>query len=321
MLDIKASVILPTYRRFEPLLNTLTDLHAQIYNEFEIIVIDQNEYWPEKYLQNLKSIQSSPRVNWIYQEVPDVVVARNMAVQKSKGEILIFIDDDVKIVDTYFIKKYVDAFKQPSVNIVVGRERDYLASSHPNTHAIIDMDKIKIDDLPYVEGMSPLQQALWFNRDSVNPVKVCTFSTCNGAIRRSTFLEVKGFDENFSGNSYGDDYDLILRLHKLGFVGIYLPFIWLIHLKSPMGGLRMSDLKNKRINYVKTSSGFWLFLFRHSTKDMFWHLLYHHVLRKTIFLKVNFLKPWRQFFVFPSLIVGFFRGLFLWCRGPFSHLC
>jgi GT2 family glycosyltransferase len=128
---------------------------------------------------------------------------------------------------------------------------------------------------------------------------------------------VGGFDENFRGNSYGDDYDLILRLHKLGYQSVYDPTVWLTHLRVPMGGLRMSDLSNQ-VNYSKTSTGFWLFLLRHGTPDMFWHLLYYHILRKTILLRVNLQRPWRQSMVIPGVILGFFQALILLKKGPQS---
>lgn len=320
--SFQASVILPSYRRFEPLLNTLDDLQKQTYSDFEIIVVDQNSYWPEEHKSKLSDIKSNPQINWIYQKIPDVVIARNMAVSKSKGEILIFIDDDVKIIDPNFVENHINAFQNPLIHVIVGREHNY-SSYSPDDLLIKQPSSIRsnlsdLNSIPHVQGMSNLQQALWFNRDSESLAQVCTFSTCNGSIRKSTFLRVNGFDENYSGNSYGDDYDLILRLNKLGYTGIYVPSIWLIHLRSPMGGLRMSDIRTKRINYIKTFSGFWLFILRHSTPSMFFHLLYHYVFRRTIFLKINLKRPWRQLFIVPCLILGFFRSLWLLWRGPIS---
>lgn len=309
---MKASIIVPSYRRFTPLLNTLEDLQKQNYSDFEIVVVDQNPTWPEELQSRLETIQKDPRIFWISQEEPEVVIARNKAVEKAQGDILIFIDDDVEIRDESFIHKHLINFNDPTIHVVAGRE----CSQESAFEASINEPKSEIKK---ISNLSPLQQTLWFDRNSNEPMEVCTFSTCNGSIRKSAFLAVGGFDENFRGNSYGDDYDLILRLNKLGYKSIYDPKPWLVHLRVPMGGLRMSDLKNK-VNHVVTYTGFWLFLLRHGTSNMYWHLLFNHVLRKTIFLRINLTRPWRQLFVIPGVILGFFRAYRLLLKGPRSRL-
>lgn len=309
---MKVSIIIPSYRRFAPLLNTLEDLKKQAYQDFEIIVVDQNPAWPEELKAQLEEIQQDSRILWITQEKPEVVIARNNAVEKSQGEILIFIDDDVEIRDSSFIHKHVINFDDPEIHVVAGRECSQKSAFEASENE-------PESEIKKITHLSPLQQTLWFDRNSNHSMEVCTFSTCNGSIRKSTFLAVGGFDENFRGNSYGDDYDLILRLHKLGYKSIYDPKPWLIHLRVPMGGLRMSDLKNK-VNHVVTYTGFWLFLLRHGTSNMYWHLLFNHVLRKTAFLRINLTRPWRQLFVIPGVILGFFRAYSLLLKGPTSRL-
>ena len=310
---MKVSVIIPSYRRFQPLINTVKDLQQQLYQDFEIIVVDQNLSWPEDCQTSLKNIRQDSRVIWLNQEEPEVVTARNTAVQHAKGDIIIFVDDDVEISDQNFIAKHVANYSEPSIHIVIGRE----CQKNPELNQFPAKETDGLSDPDYLKQLSLLQQTLWFDRNSDYRTLVCTFSTCNGSIRKEAFWAVGGFDENFRGNSYGDDYDLILRLHNLGYQSVYDPTAWLTHLKVPMGGLRMSDLGN-RVNYSKTSAGFWLFLLRHGTPSMFWHLLYNHVLRKTIFLKVNLKYPWRQFIVIPGVILGLLRACILLNKGSQS---
>jgi hypothetical protein len=38
-------------------------------------------------------------------------------------------------------------------------------------------------------------------------------------------------------------------------------------------------------------------------------------LRKTIFLKVNLQRPWRQLYVIPGVVAAFFRALLLLRKG------
>jgi GT2 family glycosyltransferase len=311
---MKVSVIVPSYRRFQPLINTLKDLQKQDYPDFEIIVVDQNPEWAEEYHDSLVALRSDARIVWLNQAKPEVVVARNTAVQHASGEIVIFVDDDVEIVDSQFISRHVANYVDPLIHVVIGREcrKDAPLRSISET---MEENNSKLD---YLKTLSPLQQTLWFDRESQHRTPVCTFSTCNGSIRKATFLAVDGFDENFQGNSYGDDYDLILRLHQQGYQSVYDPTAWLIHLRVPMGGLRMTDLGN-RVSYRKTSTGFWLFLLRHGTPDMLWHLLYNHILRKTILLKVNLQRPWRQATIIPGVVLGFFQACLLLNKGTQSR--
>ncbi|MBD2028209.1 glycosyltransferase [Leptolyngbya sp. FACHB-711] len=310
---MKASVIVPSYRRFQPLLNTVRALQKQKYPDFEIIVVDQNPAWPDECQAILQEIRQDPRVAWLSQEKPEVVIARNTAVQQAKGDIIIFIDDDVEINDQQFIERHLANYSDPSIHVVIGRE----CQKKDDTEQFLPEELQNSSSLEYLSKLSPLQQTLWFDRNSNCRTPVCSFSTCNGSMRKEVFLAVGGFDEGFRGNSYGDDYDLILRLNKLGYQSVYDPKAWLIHLKVPMGGLRMSDLKN-RVNYSRTSTGFWLFLLRHSTPSMFWHLLYNHVLRKTVLLKANLRYPWRQFVVIPGVISGLLQAWILLKEGPKS---
>ncbi|MBD2081308.1 glycosyltransferase [Leptolyngbya sp. FACHB-17] len=311
---MKASVIIPSYRRFQPLINTVRAVQKQEYPEFEIIVVDQNPVWAESYQTDLAEIRKDPRVLWLTQEKPEVVTARNTAVKYTTGDILIFIDDDVEIPERDFIARHIANFSDPSIHVVIGRECRLEALPDPTANTQADSEKLES-----LKQLSPLRQALWFDRNSEIRTSICTFSTCNGSIRKETFLAVNGFDENFRGNSYGDDYDLILRLHQQGYHSVYDPNTWLIHLKVPMGGLRMSDPKNQ-VSYSRTSTGFWLFLLRHSTPDMFGHLLYNHVLRKTILMKSNLQRPWRQVTVIPGVIAGLIQAWMLLKKGPQSCL-
>src|SRR5262245_56319539 len=116
------SVVVPTYRRFEPLLNTLRDLLAQDYPGLEIVVADQNPQWPAELQPQRIAFQNNPNMRWLSLEVPGVVAARNEAVRVSRGEILLFVDDDVEIRDPQFIRHHAQNYRDPEVSAVAGRE-------------------------------------------------------------------------------------------------------------------------------------------------------------------------------------------------------
>jgi len=293
------SVIIPTFRRFEPLLETLADLTTQIWDEqslssVEILIADQNPQWPAELEAQKKAFADLDHITWLNLDRPGVVNARNSAVEKSNGEILLFLDDDVRILNHRFLERHVANYRESNVSAVSGRE--------------LPADKLEQPDLPDDGNLPghPEQEptpvwseqpavfhALHFGRVGHQRYQVNTFCTCNGSIRRSEFLRVGGFDENFSGNSYGDDYDLAIRLADAGGKLIYDPDAALIHLQSPMGGLRLKDRRNTFSEKEKAISA-WLFLLRHARPGCRVFLIREHLLRKTVLLKRNLVRFWRQ---------------------------
>lgn len=303
------SVIVPTFRRYGPLLDSLADLLRQQGPSFEIIVADQNDEWPADIEPRRSALAADPRVRWLTIRPPGVVAARNEAVRQSAGEILVFIDDDVVIRNPQFLARHVECYQDSNIAGVIGRERAADAANDG-----------QVDPRPPEDWSDrvPVAQVFGFGRDGDRAAIVCTFSTCNGSVRRSAFLAVGGFDENFSGNSYGDDYDLALRLHARGYRLRYEPGAALVHLRAPMGGLRLSDPANA-FNHSARSVCQWLFYLRHRAPGWRWFMLYHHVLRKTVLLKSNLVRPWRQFAAWRGLIAAYHEAKRRLRRGPVSR--
>jgi cellulose synthase/poly-beta-1,6-N-acetylglucosamine synthase-like glycosyltransferase len=219
-----------------------------------------------------------------------VVAARNRAVAASQGDVLLFVDDDVLAPDRTLVSRHAANYDDPRVMAVVGRERQVGEQVGPSSDRT---DRADAPALPPPAGQSPLQQALWFDRNGDRRQQVCTFCTCNSSVRRSAWVAVGGFDERFRGNSYGDDYDFALRLHARGDVIVYDPTAWLVHLRAPAGGLRLTDRQNP-VDMTATAEGLWLFVLRHGHRGMYGWLVWHHVLRKTVALRRYLFRPWEQ---------------------------
>ena len=83
----RLSVIVPTFRRFSPLLDTIQSLLAQQDVDFEILVVDQNPAWPGSLRGRRAELASDARVKWLVQGEPGVVAARHDAVAAATGDI------------------------------------------------------------------------------------------------------------------------------------------------------------------------------------------------------------------------------------------
>src|SRR5580692_3703425 len=200
--DLKVSVILPTYRRFEPVLKTLEDLLVQQYPDFEIILLDQNPAWPEELRDRFALVSKDLRVRWVKTEGPGVVKACNLAVKEASGELLLFIDDDVFIPHLHLLRLHARNFGDPRIVAVVGREHRPGEITARIPAASAQLANANPERFESIRGeLTPLQQALWFDRNSSEPKQVCTFCTCNSSVRKTDFVAVGGFDELFTGNT------------------------------------------------------------------------------------------------------------------------
>ena len=77
------SVILPTYQREEVLCQTVTQLLAQDYPSYEIIIIDQTEKHNDKTDNFLSSLDK--RVKYYHIERPSLPAARNFGLTQDQG--------------------------------------------------------------------------------------------------------------------------------------------------------------------------------------------------------------------------------------------
>jgi GT2 family glycosyltransferase len=238
------SVIIPTYGREEPLRDTISDILAQDYPNFEILVVDQTPtHQPETktYLQNLADAH---KIQWFRLEWASLPGARNYAVERSKGDIILFIDDDVQMPPNYLQNHAKNYLEKPEVGAVAGRVFDRMKLSDSGGSLTIEM-------LP-PEAMNP--GIAWYHIDLVHTVKpqqVLSARGCNMSFRRSVFDQYNlRFDERFRGSAVREESDFCLRFRKTGYIIWYDPDASLIHLGEETGGCH--DISTRSIQYQIT---------------------------------------------------------------------
>jgi len=121
---MKASVIIPTFNRADQLRITLSSLMLVEYDptSFEIIVVDNGSTDSTKCVVE-KFIIDHPKncLKYIYDSIPGLLTGRHRGAKESKGEILIFIDDDIKA-DKNWLKEILATFDgHPDVHLVGGK--------------------------------------------------------------------------------------------------------------------------------------------------------------------------------------------------------
>jgi GT2 family glycosyltransferase len=243
MKSLFLSVIVPTYQREEILCSTLDEVLKQKYSSYEVIVVDQTQnHTPETqaYLNGLAEKEEIQLHSVDWASLPG---ARNYGVERAKGDIILFIDDDVELPAGY-LHAHAKIFQERlDVGAVAGRVFDRMK--------LADRPDLTIDELP-PEAMDP--GIAWYHIDLVHTVKpqqVLTARGCNMSYRREIF-EKHGlrFDQRFRGNAVREESDFCLQLRQTGYIIWYSPEAYLVHLGEETGGCH--DISTRSLSYQVT---------------------------------------------------------------------
>jgi GT2 family glycosyltransferase len=238
------SVIIPTYGREEVLCNSLAQVLAQTYPAFETIVVDQTQTHTPETTAYLQQLASSGKIRLYSVNWASLPAARNYAIERAQGEILLFLDDDVELPPGFLAAHAKNYQANPEIGAVAGRVFDRMKLAESG-------DAKRIETLP-PEAMDP--GIAWYYIDLVHTVKpqqVLTARGCNMSFRRDLF-ELYGlrFDERFQGSAVREESDFCLHIRQTGLKIWYDPEAHLIHLGEETGGCH--DVSTRSLQYQVT---------------------------------------------------------------------
>ena len=217
------SVVIATLNRDEPLCNTLRYfLESETYPTFEVIVVDQSTTHDADTRQFLAS--SASRLTYVRAPYQNVSRARNEGAQLARGEIVVYVDDDVEPTSG-FLLAHAEAYADPGVVGVTGPA--------PGPGQLL-RGRAEVGEETWAALMAGKR-----TRFDVNfPYPARWAVGCNMSFRKQLIADLGGFDENFVGPA-GDDTEFSYRARKVGRI-LYSPGAHLVHLRSPSGGHRDS---------------------------------------------------------------------------------
>lgn len=221
-MTLTVSVIIPTYNRPESLRQALTGLAAQTRPPDEILVVDQSRGADGRPLNQAAAVGRFPRVRYFYQEEPNAQTARNRAIREATGDVLILLDDDVRVGETFVENHLLNYEEDPSLDGVSGQ--------------VLSPGEAPTAELPATFSWRPTGW-MWLPLNYAMRTPVINWPSCNGSVRAAVARAVGGFDEQFA-RTYWDDCDFSWRLHLAGARIVFDPRASLVHLKEPAGGKR-----------------------------------------------------------------------------------
>jgi glycosyltransferase involved in cell wall biosynthesis len=185
--------VVPTYKRERVLVETLSHLVALLRSGDEIVVVDQTPRHEPDTEAGLCRLTAHGEVRWFRRDKPSQCEAMNAAAAVSRGDILLFLDDDVI----------------PSPNLLEAHRAALTGTDVPP--ATCGQVLQPWDERP-VERV--VNYEIGFNAAYDKPCDILSLMAGNFAMRREVYFQVGGMDENFIGSNYRNDAEMAYRIYR-----------------------------------------------------------------------------------------------------------
>jgi GT2 family glycosyltransferase len=213
MSSIGLTIAIPTYRRERVLVETIEYLLALDPPADEILVLDQTEQHEAGTECALQRLADRGAIRWERLPEPSIPKAMNQGLLRARGEIVLFLDDDIR----------------PEPGLLAGHRRAH--AMHPG--ALVAGRVIQ----PWHEGRDfPPEEPFHFA--CVRAQWIGDFMGGNFSIQRGVALSLGGFDENFVRVAYRFEAEFAHRYRRHGGRVWFEPAACLHHLKDGSGGTR-----------------------------------------------------------------------------------
>lgn len=226
------SIIIPTFNRVKVLKPALLSLNGLDYprGKLEVVVVSDGSTDGTDEMMEQIGKKLNYRLSFIKEERRGISHAKNVAIEHSRGEIIVSTDDDCMF-EPDWLKKLIAPFKDSRVASTGGPDRAYkegnLFSMAANYAFSCFVGSGGVHGRPV-------------------PVKIGRFCPmgCNMAIRKKALDEVGLFDEKIAP---GEETDLLYRLGKAGYQTVSVPeaFVWHRAIDNLDGFIRMVFRRGK----------------------------------------------------------------------------
>jgi GT2 family glycosyltransferase len=234
------SIIIPTFNRSEHAAQALRSVIAQLDIQDELIVVDQR---PQSNQLKELCARSSSQVHYHCLKQPNLPAARNHAISHSRGEIIVFIDDDC-ILHKNCLAEHRAAFDSLSTIAAAGRIKQGGRLQWANTATVASINPLTAETCAN------------FDVDKSGPVSYA--SGGHMAFSRSLIGTVGGFNPRFRGNALFEDVDYSLRVRASSATIHYLPLAIVEHYPSDAGGCHSAHLTRYLLDRLHNHTLFYL---------------------------------------------------------------
>lgn len=237
-------IIIPTKDNYKILRNCIDSIISKTtYQNFKINIIDNNSSDKEtlSYLRNLKDMNNIS----IFRDKSEFNYSaiNNRAVSKIKGEIIVFLNDDIEVITEDWLSEMVSQALREDIGAVGAK---LLYPDNTIQHAGLFLGLGGIANSPFHKMFEHDHSNDYFSKSQLLQNFSALTAACM-AIKKKDFLHVGGFNENDLSVAF-NDVDLCLKLIKHGKRNIWTPYAKLYHHESYSRG---PDNTSQKINRFK----------------------------------------------------------------------
>jgi len=234
------SVIIPNCDHPEDLKNLIESiLQKSTYQNFELVIVENNSREPEIFTLYNHLMSIDQRIRVISWKKPfNYSQVNNWAVRHCRGEILLFLNNDIEIITPTWIEEMLMHAIQSGVG-TVGAKLIFPNNTIQHAGVIIGIGDVAGHAYKgFTRDMKGHGGQLQLIHNTAANTAACLM------VRQEVYNLVGGFDENYV-LSFGD-VDLCLKILEAGYVNVWTPYTELYHHESKTRGYERSPTQLAR---------------------------------------------------------------------------
>lgn len=238
--DPLVSIIVPFKDQPEFLENCVNSiLEKTKYKNYEIILVNNNSR-EERTLKFVEAYESHPLIQVIHDKKAfNFARINNEAAKKAKGDFLVFLNNDTKVIAHDWLSAMLEYAQQKDVG-AVGAKLLYEDCTVQHAGVLLGVGGVATHAFHgFADGDNFAFGQLNVVREYMAVSAACMM------VEKKKYFEVGGMDEQLAV-AY-NDVDLCLSFRKAGLVNIYTPYAKLFHFESKSRGYENTPEKKKRL--------------------------------------------------------------------------
>jgi GT2 family glycosyltransferase len=283
---LPVSVVIPTYRREQVLIDTVRSVLQLDPPPQEVLVIDQTRSHETATEEALAGWDRQGKIHWIRLAEPSITRSMNIGLERAQADVVLFVDDD----------------------IIPGPR---LLEAHAQTHAAGHCRVVAGQVLQPGEAAGTSED---FQFSSDKRSWVTEVMGCNFSVNRVLAIRLGGFDENFVRVAYRFEAEFCDRALAAGEKILFEPEASIRHLKAESGGTRSYG---NHLTTVKPSHavGAYYYLLRAASVR---HRIAKVVARffRSVRTRHHLRRPWWIPGTLAAELLGLFWAVRLFMKGP-----
>ena len=233
------SIIIPNKDEKESLQACIESIREKTeYQNYEILIIENNST-SEEIFHYYKELSRDPKIRLLrWKKEFNYSAINNFGVRHAKGDYLLFLNNDVKVIDPDWMSEMLSVCQRKETG-AVGVKLIYPDNTIQHAGCVVGMGGIAGNMFVNM----PAERTGYLHKASLLQDMSCVTAACM-MMKKEVFLEAGGFTEELAVAF--NDVDLCLKVRSHGHLIVYDPYVKLYHYESKSRGTEDSEEKVRR---------------------------------------------------------------------------